>query len=129
MTYRIIVVAIAVFFLASNAYAGNRTHVTETQGAGNSQASISFDFTSLDMSGSLDFAGGGKAALAGRGSGKGLTLGYKLGVADRFDIGISIPVSRTLTVDNDFFQVRMRLRHKVSMKVLGMFPPCSRLTP
>lgn len=103
MTYTKIVVAIAAYLvLASNVYAGNRTHVTETQGAGKSRASILFDLASFNMSGSKDFAGGGKTAFTAKGTGNRLTLAYILGVTDRFDIGISMPVSDTSTVDAEY---------------------------
>ncbi len=104
MTYRnIFVASIALFLtLINSVFAANKTHVADTQGAGNSRVSIAYIFASVDLSGQYDVLGGGTIFISGKETGNTLALEYMLGVTDRFDIGISMPLSDAVTADAEY---------------------------
>ena len=91
---RILLGAIASFALANNIYAANKTHVTDTFGAGNGRVDISYDFGSGSLPGTLAFAGGPSIPADSKVSGSSLAAAFYYGVTDRLDVGISLQVQQ-----------------------------------
>lgn len=90
---RILLGVIAGFALANNVNAANKTHVTDTLGAGNSRVDISYDFGSGSLPGTYVFAGGPSFSIDYKVSTTRLSAAYYLGVTDRLDVGIFLPLS------------------------------------
>lgn len=93
---------IAGFALANNVNAANKTHVTDTLGAGNSRVDISYDFGSGSFPGTYVFAGGSSFPIDYKGTSTRLSAAYYLGVTDRLDIGIFLPFSDNTKQTQDY---------------------------
>ena len=83
--------AIASFVLANNVYAANKTHVTDTLGAGNSRMDISYEFANGNLPGTYVFSGGPSISDDIKISTSRLAVAYYLGVTNRLDMGIFLP--------------------------------------
>lgn len=88
---RILLGVIASFALVNNVYAANKTHVTDTFGAGNSRVDISYDFGSGSLPGTFTFAGGSSSSADSKISASSLATAFHFGVTDRLDVGILLP--------------------------------------
>ena len=91
-TYRILLGAIASFALVNNVYAANNTHVTDTLGAGNSRMDISYGIASGNLPGTYVFAGGPSISDDLKVSTSRFAAAFYLGVTDRLDVGIFLPL-------------------------------------
>lgn len=92
---RVLLGVIAGFTLASNVYAANKTHVTDTLGAGNSMVAIVYGFGAASLPGTVVFASGSSFSVDGRSSVSHFAVAYHLGVTDRLDVGVFLPFSES----------------------------------
>lgn len=101
---RFLLGALASYAMVNNVYAANKTHITDTLGAGNSRMDISYEVVSLNLPGTVVYAGGTSPTLPVdfKASGSRLSAAYLLGVTDRLDVGIFIPFSESLKYTQDY---------------------------
>ncbi|HLP98041.1 MAG TPA: hypothetical protein VK149_06325 [Sideroxyarcus sp.] len=89
----IIIGAVACLVLSSNVYAANKTHITDTLGAGNSKMDIGFGINGGTGKSSILFSGSSTTLnIDSKVSGYTLSAGYSLGITDRLDVSVSAPL-------------------------------------
>ncbi|MBI3480860.1 MAG: hypothetical protein HY016_10990 [Nitrosomonadales bacterium] len=115
---RIFLGTIAGVALASNVYAANKTHVTDTLGAGNSEIDISYCVSSDSLQGTVVLAGGSSYSDDYKIVSSGLCTAYYLGVTDRLDIAIGLPLSKSKKY-TDEYTIGVN-RYNVTSKVEGL---------
>lgn len=144
---RILLGVIASFALVNNVYAANKTHVTDTLGAGNSRVNVSYDFGGANLPGTVTLADGTSISVDGKISASRLAADFYLGVTDRLDVGIFLPfientkitqtltdfgVTETLTYKNEGqgdivisarYLILNKNQDKVSWNVIGTISP------
>lgn len=93
---------IVCFALANNAFAANKTHVTDTLGAGNSRVDISYGISSVNMPGTYAVNGGSSFSIDSKGFTNRLSAAYLFGITDRLDMGIFLPLSENMTTTMEY---------------------------
>jgi hypothetical protein len=101
MKNNLLIGVVTSFVLVSNVYAANKTHITDSIGEGNSQASISISTGNLKATGNL-VLGGSTIPVDIKNVGFSVGAAYTFGITDRLDFGISFPLSNTKTIVADY---------------------------
>lgn len=101
-TNKIVLVAFAVFALASNASAANKTHVTDMLGAGNGSIEISYETLDLNLPVTYVSAKGATVVYENKTIQSQLNVAFHRGFTDRFDMSILFPVlvSKSQAIDS-----------------------------
>ena len=92
-TNKILLTLLASLTLTDNAHASNKTHVTDTPGAGNGNIEISYETRSLNLPATYVAANGATLASETKTSLNQLNLVFSRGFTERFDMGVLLPVS------------------------------------
>ncbi|MDO8990524.1 MAG: hypothetical protein Q7U91_12925 [Sideroxyarcus sp.] len=88
---KVFIGVIAGFTLISNVYAANKTHLTDTLGAGNNKVDISFGVSGGSGTSSI-LSSGSTTSYDSKMTGHSLSVDYARGITDRLDITISAPL-------------------------------------
>lgn len=102
MNKKILLGIAACFVFANQASAANKTHVTDTLGAGNSSMEISYAVQTLNLPGTYVFANGASINMDIKATQNQLAVAYYLGVTEQLDMGIFLPLSASSNVTSDY---------------------------
>ncbi|HUX92027.1 MAG TPA: hypothetical protein VMV48_15170 [Gallionellaceae bacterium] len=98
----VIFTTLAILTLTNNANAANKTHVTDSLGAGNSSMEIGYAAAGRTLTGPYVYAAGSSFTYSSKTTANQLTAAYYLGVTDNLDMGIFLPVSGRSNVTADY---------------------------